>query len=158
MLEYIHTHLGGFWISAGFFLLILEVLLFGFSTIIFFFAGMAAVTTGVMLQFEIIESSWIASVSSFGLFTGVYSLLLYRPMKKFQSDAEPEAKPHSDLIGLEFSLQQEINSTNPGKYRYSGIDWQVVPDSSAGSLQQGSRVKVVNVSVGKFAVAPVDSD
>ena len=55
MLEYINNNLSGFWIATGFLLLTVEILLFGFSTIIFLFAGLAAITTGLLMMSGVLD-------------------------------------------------------------------------------------------------------
>jgi len=157
MTDYINTHLSGFWIALGFALLAAEVLLFGFTTIIFLFSGLGALATGLLIMADVLPASWTASVASFGIATGIISALLWVPLKKMQSHAEPKQQPHSDFIGLEFVLPQDITTTAPGSYRYSGIDWKVEIARNAGDqLFQGQRVRVDSVDVGIFRVKPVD--
>jgi membrane protein implicated in regulation of membrane protease activity len=154
MLEYINSHLSGFWIALGFAMLAAEVLLFGFTTIIFLFAGLGALATGLLMMSGLLAESWIAGIACFGIATGVISTLLWKPLKAMQNDAEPDRKPQSDLVGLEFVLMTDIDLTNPGKHRYSGIDWKVEIDSSSDSAQltKGQRVRVVSVDAGLLRV------
>lgn len=154
MIEYINNHLSGFWIALGFSLLAAEVLLFGFSTIILLFAGLGAVVTGLMMMAGLLPESWIAGISSFGIATGIISVLMWKPLKKMQDKSIPDKKSQSDLVGLKFVLEQDIDFTNPGNYRYSGIDWKVELDrgSEMTSLTKGERVRVVSVEVGLFNV------
>ena len=155
MAEYINTHLAGFWIALGFTLLAAEVLLFGFTTIIFLFSGLGALATGLMMMADVLPESWIASVASFGISTGIISALLWVPLKKMQNRAEPQQTPHSDFIGLEFVLKQDITPAKPGHYRYSGIDWKVEPARNGDDeIASGQRVQVVSVDVGTFRVKP----
>ncbi len=157
MVEYINTHLSGFWIALGFALLAAEVLLFGFTTIIFLFSGLGAIITGLLIMSGILPASWIASVACFGISTGIFSALLWRPLQKMQNSGEPPKQPHSDFIGLEFSLPQDIDRSHPATFRYSGIDWQVVPASDAtDQLSQGQRVQVTALEVGQFQVKAID--
>ncbi len=66
-------------------------------------------------------------------------------------------KPSSDLIGLEFVVQQDISATQPGTHRYSGVDWKVELDRAAGteSIPAGQRVTVTSLDAGIFRVKPV---
>ena len=157
MVDYINTHLAGFWIALGFALLAAEVLLFGFTTIIFLFSGLGALATGLMIMGDILPASWIASVASFGISTGIFSALLWTPLKKMQNRAEAPHTPHSDFIGLEFVLPQDITPTSPGRYRYSGIDWRVEIARNAGDqLAKGQRVVVESIDVGILRVKPAN--
>ena len=157
MIEYIQTHQSGFWIAAGFAMLAAEVLLFGFTTIILLFAGLGALITGLMMMFGLLPETWIAGTSSFGICTGLVSTLLWRPLKKLQDNHTPARKPSSDLIGLEFVLQQDISATQPGTHRYSGVDWKVELDRTAGTetISAGQRVAVTSLDAGIFRVKPV---
>jgi len=156
MMEYIHTHQGGFWIALGFILLALEVLVFGFTTIVMFFAGLGAVTAGLLMQTGVLPQTWIAGIACFGISTGMYGVLLWKPFQRIQSNSTPQQKQSSDLIGLEFVLEQDITSQQPGTTRYSGINWRVEIDKEAGAdtLHSGQRVVVTSVDAGIFRVKP----
>ncbi len=153
-MEYINNHMSGFWIALGFALLAAEVLLFGFTTIIFLFAGLGALASGLLMNAGIIPETWVAGVACFGIATGVSSALLWKPLKAMQDKAAPPRKPTSDIVGLEFVLMDDISLTSVGSYRYSGIDWKVEIDSccDVDSLAKGQRVVVVSVEVGVLRV------
>ncbi len=156
MIEYINNNLSGFWISVGFALLAAEVLLFGFTTIIFLFAGLGAIATGLMMMAGLLPETWIAGTASFGITTGISGILLWRPMQRLQNGSVQE-KQNSDFIGLQFILMDAISTVSPGRYRYSGIDWKVEVDvsSEADTLEKGVRVEVVSLDVGVFRVKAV---
>ncbi len=155
MIEYINNHISSFWIALGFALMAAEVLVFGFTTIIFLFAGLGALASGLLMMAGILPETWIAGTACFGIATGISSVLLWKPMQKMQSAATPQQKQDSDFDGLEFVLLSDISITSPGKYRYSGIDWKVEIDSSseADTLSRGDRVVVIAAKVGVFQVA-----
>lgn len=159
MIEYINAHLSGFWISVGFALLAMEVLLFGFSTIIFLFAGVGAIITGLLMMSGILPETWIAGVASFGICSGVAGAALWKPMKSMQDNHTPPTRQSSDLVGFEFVLQQDITATQPGQHRYSGVDWKVELDSSAGvdSISAGQAVAVCSLDAGVFRVKPAST-
>jgi membrane protein implicated in regulation of membrane protease activity len=159
MLEYINENLSAFWIALGFVLLAAEVLLFGFTTIIFFFAGLGALTAGLLMNVGVLPETWVAGTACFGIATGVSSALLWKPLKAMQDKSAPQQKPSSDIIGLEFVLTDDISVTSSGVYRYSGIDWKVEIDSSSDldELPKGTRVTVVTVEVGRLSVVKVAS-
>ncbi len=154
MLEYINAHMSGFWIAVGFALLAAEVLLFGFTTIIFLFAGLGALISGLLMSAGIIPETWIAGTASFGIATGICSAILWKPLMAMQNRSAPPQKPQSDIVGLEFVLMEDISTTLPGSYRYSGIDWKVEIDagSDVDSIAKGSRVVVKMVEVGLLSV------
>lgn len=154
MLEYINNNLSGFWIAIGFTMLAAEVLLFGFTTIIFLFAGLGALITGLLMEADILPQTWIAGTSCFGITTGICSAILWKPLKKMQDAATPQKRQKSDIVGYEFVLAEDITAALPGKYRYSGIDWKVEIDHSSGidSIAKGERVVVTSVDVGVLRV------
>ena len=154
MLEYINAHLPGFWIALGFALLAAEVLLFGFTTIIFLFAGLGALTAGLLMNIGVLPETWIASTACFGIATGISSAILWKPMKAMQDRSVAKRKPTSDFVGIEFVLADDISATASGAYRYSGIDWKVEIDSSSDldELPKGTRVTVVTLEVGRLGV------
>ena len=146
--------MSGFWIALGFALLAAEVLLFGFTTIIFLFAGLGALISGLLMSAGVIPETWIAGTASFGIATGICSAVLWKPLMAMQDKSTPEQKPSSDIVGLEFVLMEDISTTSPGSYRYSGIDWKVEIDSSndVSTIEKGERVVVVAVEVGLLCV------
>ena len=154
MIEYINAHQSGFWIALGFALLAAEVLLFGFTTIIFLFAGLGALITGGLMNVGLIPETWIAGTACFGIATGVCSAVLWKPLKNMQNRAVPPQKSSSDIVGLEFVLLESISATVSGSHRYSGIDWKVEIDAScdAKEIEKGERVHVVSVAVGVLRV------
>ncbi len=154
MVEYINDNLSGFWIALGFALLAAEVLLFGFTTIIFLFAGLGALISGLLMSAGIIPETWIAGTACFGIATGICSAILWKPLMSMQNRAAPKQKPASDFVGVEFVLTQDISTTAPGSYRYSGIDWKVEIDSGSDvdSIDKGESVVVVAVEVGLLSV------
>ena len=155
MMEYINNHMSGFWIALGFALLAAEVLLFGFTTIIFLFAGLGALISGLLMSAGVIPETWIAGTACFGIATGISSAILWKPLMAMQDKSAPQQKPSSDIVGLEFVLMEDISTTTPGSYRYSGIDWKVEIDSSSdvSAIEKGERVVVVTVEVGLLGVA-----
>ena len=158
MIDYINNHLAGFWIAAGFLLLALEALVFGFSTIVLLFGGIGALTTGLLMTVGVLPETWVAGISAFGISTGMAGVLLWKPFKSLQNRRGEAVRPRSDLEGLEFHLEQPLRRNQPGRHRYSGIDWTVEIDDCCplDELEPGCKVRVMTVEVGRFSVCPVD--
>ena len=154
MMEYINSNMSGFWITLGFAMLAAEVLLFGFTTIIFLFAGLGALASGLLMSAGVIPETWIAGTACFGIATGIGSAILWKPLKAMQDKTAPPQKPTSDIVGLEFVLAENISHISTGSYRYSGIDWKVEIDAGGevNELVKGDRVSVVSVDVGVLRV------
>jgi inner membrane protein len=157
MIEYIQAHQSGFWIALGFLLLATEVLVFGFTTIIFLFAGIGAVVTGLLMMSGVLPETWISGMASFGICTGIISVVLFKPLRKMQDSPAKVQPQSSDLVGYGFVLQQDITNIHPGTHRYSGIDWKVEIDVSAGvdEIKAGQHVEVVSLDAGVFRVKAI---
>lgn len=154
--DYINANLGQFWITFGIILLIIEFLVFGLGSMVLLFVGIGAVLTGLLMMIGVLPETWTAGVASAGIISGITTTLLWKPMRKFQGERTPTPDRSSDLIGLEFVTEQNITVQHAGTYRYSGIEWKVEIDQTAGvdSIATGSRVRVTTVDVGLFRVAP----
>jgi len=151
--DYIVSHQAEFWLVLGFAMLTIEVVT-GFTTGVFLFAGLGALTTGALMSFGVLPETWIAGVSCTGISSGVITSLLWKPLKKLQGDSPTEKDNSSDLIGHEFVVESDIAVNKPGSTHYSGITWKVEIDKDAGinTIQAGQRVSVSSVEVGVFKV------
>ena len=151
--DYIVSHQAEFWLVLGFVMLAIEVVT-GFTTGVFLFAGLGALTTGALMSFAVLPETWIAGVSCTGISSGIITSLLWKPLKNLQDDSPIEKDNSSDLIGHEFIVESDIAVNKPGSTNYSGITWKVEIDKDAGinTIQAGQRVSVSSVEVGVFKV------
>ncbi len=151
--DYIVSHQAEFWLMLGFAMLAIEVVT-GFTTGVFLFAGLGALTTGALMSFAVLPETWIAGVSCTGISSGIITSLLWKPLKNLQDDSPLEKDNSSDLIGHEFVVESDIAVNKPGSTHYSGITWKVEIDKDAGinTIQAGQRVSVSSVEVGVFKV------
>lgn len=158
VIDYIHSHQPGFWIAIGFILLATEVLVMGFTTIVFLFAGLGALLTGLLMMMGLLPETWLAGVASFGISTGLVSVLLWRPLQRIQGKRAPRRDQSSDLIGLEFVTEQEVTLIQPGAKKYSGIEWKVeiAKDAGVETIAAGKHVTVTSVDAGIFRVKPCE--
>jgi len=157
MTDYINLHQSGFWVALGFLLLAVEILITGFGTIVFFFAGLGAIVSGLLMMAGLLPATWLAGVATFGISTGLLSVLLWRPMKRIQDRSTPQAHQNNDLMGLQFTLHDNITLMQPGSHKYSGITWRVEIDEGCGTerIAAGQKVEVVSAQVGVFKVKPI---
>ena len=151
--EYIVGHQPEFWLVLGFVMLAIEVVT-GFTTGVFLFAGLGALTSGVLMSFGMLPETWIAGVSCTGISTGIITALLWKPLKNLQGNRSIQKDNSSDFVGYEFFVQSDITPLNPGTTNYSGISWKVEIDKDAGvdTIEAGQRVSVSSVEVGIFKV------
>ena len=156
MIDYIQNNQPAFWFSLGFLLLIIEALVFGFTSGVVLFAGVGGLVAGGMMWFGIIPHTWLAGFVTFGLGSGLAAALLWKPLLRLQNDDPPTKDNSSDIIGYRFRLADTITLTAPGTTRYSGIDWRVEIDLDADitEIEGGSLVEVSSVDAGLFRVRP----
>lgn len=157
MIEYIDTHQTAFWLTFGLLLLAIEVLVFGLTTMLLLFAGLGALVTGLLIWLGLLEQTWSMGIASFGITSGVISILLWVPLRRLQKGTPPKQSVASDFVGLELILSEDVTPDRPGRYRYSGIDWKLLPDKTGSDLHKGDRVKVTSVDVGIFRVSLIDN-
>jgi membrane protein implicated in regulation of membrane protease activity len=151
--DYIINHQAEFWLVCGFLMLTLEIVT-GFTTGVFLFGGLAALTAGILMSIGVLPQTWVAGVSCTGIGSGIIVLLLWKPLKKLQGNRTAEKDNSSDLVGHEFLLESDISVSNPGVTEYSGVTWKVEIDEDAGvdALAAGQSVSVSSVEVGVFKV------
>jgi membrane protein implicated in regulation of membrane protease activity len=141
-MDWVSNNLAESLIIVGLALLVVEVVVLGFSTFVLFFVGLAAVITGFL------PDSMLAALSSIGVLTALLAIFLWRPLKSMQNNVERK-KVTSDLVGHSFILSEAVSMSSNPVYRYSGIDWQL---SSEKELSAGTLVEVAGVAVGKFII------
>jgi membrane protein implicated in regulation of membrane protease activity len=147
-MNWISNNLSESLIMAGLALLVLEVVVLGFSTFVLFFVGLAAVVAGGLMTVGIVPDSMLSALSSVGVLTALLAIFLWRPLKSMQGNVESK-KVTSALVGHSFILNEAVSMTKNPAYRYSGIDWNL---SSEKELSAGTLVEVTGVAVGKFIV------
>ncbi|MCW8928620.1 MAG: NfeD family protein [Gammaproteobacteria bacterium] len=153
--DYIVSHQAEFWLVFGFTMLVIEVVT-GFTTGVFLFGGLGALSTGVLMSFGVLPETWIAGISCTGISSGIITMILWKPLNKLQGDRPIEKDNSSDLIGHEFVVETDIALNKPGVTDYSGIRWKVeiAKDAGVDSIAAGQTVIVSSVEVGLFKVKP----
>lgn len=151
--DYIVNHQSEFWLLLGFALLAMEVIT-GLTIGVFLFAGLGALTTGLLMSFLGLPETWIAGVACTGISSGIIALLLWKPLKRLQGNRPIQKDNSSDFIGHEFIIDNDISMTKPGETNYSGLTWKVEIDKDAGvnTIEAGQRVTVSSVDVGLFKI------
>jgi membrane protein implicated in regulation of membrane protease activity len=147
-MDWVSNNLAQSLIIAGLTLLVIEVVVLGFSTFVLFFVGLAAVITGGLLSTGILPDSMLSAFSSIGVLTALLAIFLWRPLTSMQNNVERK-KVTSDLVGHSFILNEGVSMSSNPVYRYSGIDWHL---SSEKELSAGTLVEVTSVAVGKFVI------
>lgn len=153
--DYIVSHQAELWLIFGFTMLVIEVVT-GFTTGVFLFGGLGALSTGVLMSFGVLPETWIAGISCTGISSGIITMLLWKPLKKLQGDRPVEKDNSSDLVGHEFAVETDIALNKPGATNYSGVHWKVeiAKDAGVDAIAAGQTVIVSSVEVGLFKVKP----
>ncbi len=146
----------------GLIILIVEVTVLSFSTIILFMIGAATILTSVAMYVGLIESDFLNALVIIAVLTAVLAVVLWKPFKGLQNQQE-EKPVTSDLVGFTFVLAQDVGSTSDSDtgsgagsepvadvtYKYSGIEWKLI---SAEPIRAQTKVKVIAVSVGEWEI------
>ena len=147
----ISAHLSEIFIVLGLILLALEVLIFGFSTLVLFFIGTAGIATGLLMTLGLFPETLFNAVLSTAIITAFVASVGWKPMKKMQDHVKPK-HVDNDMIGHKFVLTEALAIGQTVTHRYSGIDWQV---NAKDSLAAGTEVKIINIEVGLLTVEQV---
>jgi len=154
MMEFITENQATWWFVLGCILLAIEIIVLGFSTAVLFFIGLGAIVTSGLMWFGILPATWAAGLTAFAVCSALVAAILWKPLKKLQTDRYRGPDLSSDFIGHEFQLDGDLSETVTSKTRYSGIEWRVELDDQAGeqSLVAGDNVVVTGISAGVFRV------
>jgi membrane protein implicated in regulation of membrane protease activity len=136
----------------GVVLLIVEVAVLGFSTFFLFFAGLAAVSTALIMWAGLVPETWLYALFSTAVFTLIYAALLWKRLSAMQQDVDT-TRAKSDLIGHSFVLPEDVIVTKPLQekpvYQFSGIDWRL---DAQNDLVAGTIVEVKQADVGVLII------
>jgi len=136
----------------GVVLLIVEVVVLGFSTFFLTFTGLAAIATALIMWAGLIPETFAWTIGSIAIFTAVFAALLWKKLSKLQNKVDYH-RPDSDLIGHTFVLPENIEAALPmnekPQYQFSGINWYL---NAHEDLVKGTLVEVVQADVGSLLI------
>lgn len=123
--------------------LLIELTLIGLSGSLLFFA-IGCALTGVLVSLNIL-SSWEMELLFVGLFTLLSSIIMWKPLKRFQGSGKVDDSS-SDMIGKMVTVSKTLNKQG-GSIRFSGINWtaRLAQDSNDTSIAVGELVKIHGV-------------
>ena len=134
--------------AIGILMAVVDVLVFGFATFFLTLIGLAMLSTGILINFGVLNSELTTILISVALLSTIFGVLLWKPLKHLQ-EQKVSKKVKSDLSGMSFVLEQDISPESAGQYHYSGIDWRVESESN---IAAGTKVEVVELQVGVMRV------
>jgi inner membrane protein len=142
-----------FYMIAGISFL-LELTVMGIGGPLLFFA-IASLLTGVLIGVGVI-SGWEAELFTVGILTGITTLVLWRPLKKFQNEGGgPDTS--SDMIGQQVPVSNEVTATS-GTIRHSGINWtsRLSKECEVETISVDTMCVIVSVEGNVMIVKPLD--
>lgn len=151
-MEFITNNAGESLITLGLVLLIIEVVLLGFSTFILTFVGLAAVVTGILVYAGTMPVQLMPILLTMAICTTVFALILWKPLKRFQNRQDTH-NVKNDFIGMEFVISEGIEAGSSTTHKMSGIQWQV---KSKEPIPAGASVAVTDTEVGILWVKPAN--
>ena len=132
----------------GLIILIVEVTVLSFSTIILFMIGAATIITSVTMYIGLISDDLLNALLIIAVLTAILALVLWKLFKGLQNIQEDKPVT-SDLVGFTFVLAQDVEPNSVVKYKYSGIDWKLI---SPTFIRAQTKVKVIAVNVGEWEI------
>lgn len=123
--------------------LIIELTLIGLSGPLLFFA-IGCALTGVLVSLNIV-STWEVELICVGLFSLFSTLLLWKPLKRFQGTTAV-VDNSSDMIGQTVPVSETV-TINGGTIRHSGINWnaRLADDCKVNNINSGERALITGV-------------
>lgn len=132
-----------FFLTLAVALIAFEIAVMQFSTFWFFYIGLGAAMTALLL-WMMPDLGWIGAMGIFVVATVVITLLLNKPLRKWQQ--QPGAIAGNDAVGQSVDVLQDISLEKPGKVSWSGSEWHAeLAPSSSSSLKQGERAKIADM-------------
>ena len=133
---------------AGILLLVIEVLVLGFSTFFLFFFGLGLIGASLVFFSGLLQANVTNALIVMSIISGLSAVVLWKPLKKMQNTLD-DSPVESDLIGLQFQLHEDLPVGTSINHQYSGINWKITCDQA---LSAGQAVQVIEVGVGKMKV------
>ncbi len=128
----------------GIALLLVDVVLLGFSTFVLFFVGVSLLLSAGLMMLGIVPSTWVAALWLNAILVPAIAALLWRPLKRLQEQKSSEPI-HNDFADHQFVLEGDVDLRGLTKHRYSGIEWSL---KSEQLIPAGTTVEVERLEVG----------
>ncbi|WP_187649145.1 NfeD family protein [Candidatus Photodesmus katoptron] len=131
-------------VILGIILITIEVSIFGISTFVFLFAGLGMISSGFLMIFSFINSSFISAFLSTSILTILFFLILWKPFKILQNKLDTR-KIKTDFHSKEFILENDIDILSKSTHWYSGIQWEI---KCLQPIKKGTLVQIDKIEVG----------
>ena len=140
-------------VILGLLALIIEVLVFGCSTLVLLFFGIAMLFTSGLIYIGIIDANWLSTITTLSIITLLLTIVLWKPLTKLQNK-QTTTDVNSDFAVINFELEKDLSPSERYTFNYSGIQWLIKSDTT---IEKGVMVKVVKKEVGVLWVKPIDN-
>lgn len=131
------------WMSLGIILIALEIL--GISGIGFLFAGLGAIITFMLINFNIVTSNLISNIAIFLTSSAICTLLLWKTLKRSLSNPKHN---YQNIIGNTCQvIGNNLEKGKIGNVSWSGtvIKAKIDSNSKQEAIKTGSTVEIVSV-------------
>ena len=135
--EYFYTNPGVLWVVLAVIFIIIEVSIPGIGGL---FSGVAALTLGALLIFEVIHpETFVAQLAWFFGLTILSAAVLWVPLKKMM---KPSAEAYSDIIGTHAKVENRLEKGKLGTVKWSGTTMRsrIVETSELDFIAAGQEV------------------
>jgi len=138
-------------VTIGIILIIIDILILGWSTLFFTFFGCGCLVVAGLAYFDweyvVTIPQKLMWISSIAVLLGV---LFWRVVKR-KSSSDPE--PSNGLVGVTFVLSDDVSANTESFTRFSGVIWKV---KSKYDIKMGSTVMINKCEVGRLFIEPAD--
>lgn len=134
-----------FWLFLvlGVGLLVVELLVFQFTTFWLFFVGLGALAAA-LFAWLVADASYLATTMVFLLASAIVTAVFYRPLRNMQK--QPSGIEDNNAIGHSVTVTKSISADQPGEVTWSGSNWQAeLADNDDDTIVAGARAVVVAV-------------
>lgn len=138
---------------AGVVLLITEILIIGFSTLVLFFLGLSFIITGISMEFGLLPETLKTSLWSNVILTGLFAAVFWKPLKNLQK-TNKDARAPVNTFDHQFVLDDDVDVQGKVEHQYSGVTWKL---KSQKPIEKGIYVTVVKTEVGVLWVEKVQN-
>ena len=137
--EYFYTNPGILWVVVAVVFIIIEVSVPGIGGL---FSGVAALTLGALLIFEVIHpETFVAQLAWFFGLTILWAAVLWKPLKRMM---KPPGEAYSDIIGTHAKVENRLEKGKLGTVKWSGTTMRsrIVETSELDFIDEGQEVWV----------------
>jgi inner membrane protein len=152
-MDYMFSNISQTLAILGLLVLIVEILVLGFSTLVLMFIGIGLLLTSGLIYIGIIEATWLSAISSLSIITLLLAVILWKPLTKLQNK-KTTTNINTDFADITFVLEKDLVSSDPYIFNYSGIDWLVKSETE---IDKDKRVTVIKKEVGVLWVESINN-